>query len=89
MSPKYPNVNVELIGQDGNAFGILGSVSKAMRRAGIPSNEIDAFQSEATTGDYNHLLQTVMKWVSVDSPEEEENDWYGEDDFEYDDEEEW
>ena len=62
---KYPDIEVELIGQDGNAFGILGSVMKQMRRAGLPSEEIDAYHTEATSGDYDHLLQTTLSWVTV------------------------
>lgn len=62
---KYPEIEVELIGQDGNAFYILGAVSKALRRAGVSSEEIAQFNEEATSGDYDHLLQTAVKWVSV------------------------
>ena len=63
--PKYPDVEVELVGQDGNAFAILGAVSKEMRKAKLPKTEIDLFMAEAMGGDYNHLLRTCMKWVSV------------------------
>ena len=63
--PKYPDIEVQLTGNDGNAFAILGAVSKAMRRAKVDSKDIDAFMDEATKGDYNHLLQTAMKWVNV------------------------
>ena len=63
---KYPEVEVKLVGEDGNAFSILGRVSKAMRRAGIDSTEIKEFTDEAMSSDYNHLLQTVMKWVETD-----------------------
>jgi len=62
---KYPHVKVKLVGQDGNAFSILGRVQQAMRRAKVPQVEIDNFITEATADDYNHLLQTVMKFVDV------------------------
>lgn len=64
--PKYPDVHVDLVGEDGNAFAILGRVNGAMIRADISREERDAFLAEATSGDYNHLLRTVTKWVSVD-----------------------
>ena len=32
---KYPEVEVELVGQDGNAFVIMGAVSKALKRADV------------------------------------------------------
>jgi hypothetical protein len=61
--PRYPEVQVQLSGQDGNAFAILGRTAAAMRQAGVPSEEIDAFFAQATSGDYDHLLQTTMAWV--------------------------
>jgi len=63
--PKYPEIEVELVGGDGNAFAVLGTVQRAMKHAHVPAAEISAFFSEATGGDYDHLLQTCMKWVSV------------------------
>jgi hypothetical protein len=62
---KYPYVSVELTGSDGNAFSILGKVTRAMRKHGILHEEIEAFMAEATTGDYDHMLRTCMKWVNV------------------------
>lgn len=62
---KYPEIEVELVGQDGNAFAIMASVSKAMRRAQVPQAEIDEYLKESTSGDYDNLLRTAMRWVSV------------------------
>lgn len=66
MDIKYPEVNVSLVGEDGNAFSILGRVQKALRRAGVPKEELDAYFAEATSGDYDHLLRVTMDWVEVD-----------------------
>lgn len=63
--PKYPNIEVELSGQDGSAFMILGRIKRAMRREGVPADEITAFANEAMDGDYSELLLTVGKWVSI------------------------
>jgi len=65
MEIKYPNVKVKLVGADGNAFGILSRVLSAMRKAKVPKEEQDAFTKEATSGNYDHLLQTVFLWVIV------------------------
>jgi hypothetical protein len=62
---KHPEITVELLGQDGNSFMILGLVAKALRRAGVPKDEIAQYQKEAMSGDYDHLLQTTMAWVDV------------------------
>lgn len=64
--PKYPDAHVNLVGEDGNAFFIIGRVGTALRDIGVSDEEIEAFRAEATSGDYNHLLQTVMEWVSTD-----------------------
>lgn len=63
--PKYPNIEVQLTGQDGNAFYILGMCMQAMRRAGLPQSERDEFKKQATSGDYNHLLNTCIEWFEV------------------------
>jgi len=34
--------------------------------ATFPLEEIDSFSNEARSGDYNHLLQTVMSWVDTE-----------------------
>ena len=65
-TPKYPAIHVKLVGEDGNAFAILGRVMKAMRAAQVPREEIDAFRESATRSDYDHLLRTCMEWVECD-----------------------
>ena len=60
---RHPEIEVRLVGEDGNAYAILGRVLRALRRAGIPREERDEFTKEATSGDYDHLLQTCMRWV--------------------------
>lgn len=60
---RYPDVRVQLEGEDGNAFAILGRVQKALRRAGVEPDEVQRFVREATAGDYEDLLATVMRWV--------------------------
>lgn len=62
---KQTGIEVKLVGEDGNAFAILGRVSKALRRGKCSEDFIKAFMKEATSGDYNHLLQTVMEVVEI------------------------
>ena len=57
---------VKLIGQDGNAFRVLGLCRKALRRAGWEKPQIDAFTEEATSGDYNKVLATAIKYLDVE-----------------------
>jgi hypothetical protein len=62
---KYPNVKCVLTEVDGNAMVIIGTVRSALRRAGVPREEIEAFSDEATSGDYDKVIQTCMRWVNV------------------------
>lgn len=64
-TPKYPQVKVRLVGEDGNAFAILGKVLGAMRRAGLTLEQRTEYQMEAMAGNYDHLLATTMKYVEV------------------------
>ena len=63
---KYPNITVELVGKDGNAFNILGICRRAMKQAGLSETEINEFTKEATSGDYNKLLTTCVEWFNVE-----------------------
>lgn len=63
---RYPEVTVTLIGEDGNAFSILGKVNRALREHGVSTAECDEFLAEAKSADYDHLLVTVMKWVNIE-----------------------
>ena len=65
MKPICKNVKVKLVGNDGNAFFIIGSVTKAMKRAKVEKETIDAFRKEAMSGDYGNVLRTCMKYVEV------------------------
>jgi hypothetical protein len=62
---KYPDIKVKLIGEDGNAFFILGKVQRALRKANVPKEECDEFFKQAQSGDYDNLLRTCMQWVDV------------------------
>ena len=63
---KQTGIKVKLVGEDGNAFFILGKVQHALRSGGQPKEFIDAFIEEATSSDYNHLLATCMEVVEVE-----------------------
>jgi len=62
----YPNINVRLTGENGNAFSVLGKVINAMRKAGLTKPQIFEFEKEAMSGNYDNLLQTCMKYVNVE-----------------------
>ena len=65
MEPLYPHIEVNLVGQDGNAFYIIGRVRQALRRGGVDEEVVEAFTEEATSGDYDNVIRTAMRWVEV------------------------
>jgi hypothetical protein len=64
MTPKHPDVSVDLLGADGNAFAIIARVRKAMRRSGLGEAELQAYTDEAKSGDYANVLATTRRWVT-------------------------
>jgi len=63
---KYPDLIVQLTGEDGNAFAIMGAVTREMKQFGVSREEIGKFREEAMSGDYDNLLRTCMEWVTVE-----------------------
>lgn len=59
------NAAVQLTGEDGNAFYIIGRVSRALKQCGR-ADLVPAFQKEATSGDYDKVIQAAMKYVEVE-----------------------
>lgn len=63
---------LKLVGEDGNAFSILGRWSRAARKAGWSKEDIDAVMNDAQSDDYNHLLRVIM-----DNSTEEDSEYEG------------
>lgn len=53
---------LELSGVDGNAFMLLGKARKVALKNNMDWEKI---HTEATAGDYDHLLQTLMQYFDV------------------------
>ena len=54
---------LKIVGTDGNAFALLGKASRVARQNNMNWNEIS---KEAMSSDYDHLLQTLMKYFEVE-----------------------
>ncbi|MAH47421.1 hypothetical protein CMI37_16475 [Candidatus Pacearchaeota archaeon] len=61
-----------LTGLDGNAFSIIGRVSRALRKAGWGPRAVELVQEDMTSGDYNHLLRVAMGVQHQSLAEEQE-----------------
>ncbi|ANZ52374.1 hypothetical protein J3996_gp80 [Mycobacterium phage Laurie] len=63
--PRYPDVEVALVGQDGNVFAIIGRVTRALRKAGH-GEACNAFTDAMfASASYDDALATVQQWVAV------------------------
>jgi len=63
---KHPEVVVTLSGQDGNPYMIIGLTRDALKKAKVPQAEIQEYMDEAKSGDYDNVIQTTLKWVTVE-----------------------
>ncbi|MBS0422527.1 MAG: hypothetical protein JSR66_32770 [Proteobacteria bacterium] len=65
-TPKFPNVCVQLTGQEGNVFSILGRVQRGLKEGDVSDENISAFWDElSAVHSYDEALQIIMHWVRV------------------------
>ena len=55
------DIRLKLVGEDGNAFMIMGRAMQALRRNGR-ADLIEQFTKECTSGNYDNLLATCMRY---------------------------
>ena len=55
------NLKLKLVGEDGNAFMIMGRARQLLRRNGR-ADLIEQFTKECTSGSYDHLLATCARY---------------------------
>lgn len=78
-------VDCPLIGEDGNAFFIIGRLDGALRRAGASPEYRKAVQADMTSGDYDHLLSVAMSEIDdvIATDREDEGEDGEEADFDF------
>jgi hypothetical protein len=64
--PKVPRKpKLKLVGEDGNAYVILGRAHQALKEAGFSAEQIQEYDTKAKSGNYDHLLATTMEFCEV------------------------
>lgn len=58
---EVKKVDLSLVGVNGNAYAIMGAFQNQARKEDWSQEEIDAVLDEAMSGDYDHLLGTIIK----------------------------
>lgn len=61
----YPDVHVQLSGRDGNAFAIMGAVSRGLRKAGHPDAAEEWVKDAMNSESYDALLELAVHTVEV------------------------
>ena len=63
--PKYPQIQItaDLDSPEGNAFVLIGKVRRELEKLDVSEEEVEEFDKEAKSGDYENVLATVSKWV--------------------------
>jgi hypothetical protein len=62
---KIIKPEVELIGEDGNVFLMMGQCSKALRRAGQSKEGIEMSQKVLQASDYDEALSIMMDYCDI------------------------
>jgi hypothetical protein len=62
MEKHTKKVNLSLDGVNGNAFAIMGVFRRQAKREGWSKEEIDQVLNEATSGDYENLVATILSY---------------------------
>ena len=61
---KY-TAEIDLSQVDGNAYAIMGAAQRVLKQAGATPEEINEYLKESMSSDYEHLVETVGKWLVV------------------------
>lgn len=62
----YEKPTVQLTGEDGNVFAIIGRVSKALKRAGFPDMAQEFTQKAMSAKSYDEVLCLCDDYVEVE-----------------------
>lgn len=57
---------VELIGEDGNVFALLGKCTRALKKAGQPESAEALREEVFNSGSYDEALQIMAKYVDIE-----------------------
>lgn len=64
QAPQKPKM--ELLGQDGNIFGIMGRASCLLKQAGMKEQSDEMISRVTACGDYNKALNIISEYVETE-----------------------
>ena len=62
---KQTGVKVQLSGQDGNIFAIMGRVQRAMRKGGFEKESKEMAREVTSSHSYSEALEVIADYVEV------------------------
>jgi hypothetical protein len=66
VTVRHPEIRVSVVPEARSDFRIVDHVTKALRKAGVPQEEIDQFCDEAVAAAEKELLRICGEWVTVE-----------------------
>lgn len=69
-----------LVGQDGNAFALMGYTARALKNEGL-GDLVPQMQKEATSGDYYHLIAVCDSYLDKANDAAGDTEDYDEEDY--------
>jgi len=67
LKPKVP-----LVGEDGNAYSIMGRIARGLKKVGCTKEIIDEYIKKSKSGDYDNLLRVALEYCEDVGREPEE-----------------
>lgn len=64
--PTTTKPKLKLAGTDGNAFALLAAALRAAKKAGWTTEQLAEFRTDATKGDYDHLLRVLQTYFDAE-----------------------
>ena len=68
----------DLVGQDGNAFYLMGYTANALRREGLGDLVVE-MRNKAMSGDYYNLIAVCDEYVQMANEKAEKDGWEDDD----------
>jgi len=57
---------IELVGQDGNVFAVMGRASRALKQAGMADEAKEMFDRVTSCGSYYEALNIISEYVDTE-----------------------